>query len=194
MNFKIYKYITLLLCLSLGVTACGEYEECDPPFFVIDQTPGAWGSIKAGQRFQNAIGIHVSARTTLENAKITVTYPQEIEIGKIIQPPSGPQVIQKGNTIEWTLTRKATIFHSLFCQAGEKHFTVGLTSRTDWERWSAPRTMTVSLNFKGPKCNNYPDGFYSKTIKWSSPRKDHPSEGWLEWDVAPNGYKGIWEK
>lgn len=193
---QIKKYVVLIICLSVGVVSCGEMDACDPPFFVIAGSPGASDSIKAQQKFQNNIGIFASSVASLENARIIVTYPDEIQISTIIQPTGGPDAIQKGNTIAWTWSRNATFLHSCFGWSKQKEFTVGLISRTDWGRWRTPVTITVTLNFRGPKkpCNNYPDGFYSKTIKWSPDKKTYPPQDCLVWDTAPNGYRGIWKK
>lgn len=188
------------LTAFLFITVSCELDQCDPPFSVGSGLSGVLdqGPVKAGKDFGFVIGMFATSVTNLDDVEIIVAFPNEIEVESITQPKGGPDVIRHNQTIKWTGRRKQTFFGSLFERQWQEHFTVWLKSKTDWEKWSKPITMHISLDFKVEgrrECSNYPNGFYSKTITWSHEGYFDPLAGYNPpgWDVAPNGYGGVWK-
>lgn len=175
---------TTLLTASLLVLISCERDQCDPPFALRN---GLFGSglvlsepFKSNKDVGFSIELFISSITILDDITIEINFPPEVDIKpNIIQPIDAPRVVRKGNTILWKASIKPSFGSSLLGQSTHKDFTLWLKSKTNWEKWSQPITMHISVNFRvegRQECNNWPDGNYTRTITWS--HKGYKDTNW----------------
>lgn len=194
-TYKTIKFL-LVICGALALVSSCHMDLDDHPFTVgfgitIRFNAGPNDPIRAGEKFALGMSVMANSVTDLTDADIRIMLPPEIEIEQIIAPRFAPKVVREENTVIWKGDFKRSLLSYILPDQTNKELTIWVKSKTDWEQWSNPIEVPVSLNFRAAGgYRNYPAGYYSKKISLSH---NGLINNTIEWDESPNGYRGVWE-